>query len=405
MNLLRQTFRVWWQKPRNIADRSEERTISFLELFYDLVYVGIIFQITHALVYDVSVKGLLIYVAIYAMVWLAWINGSIYHELHGNNDIRTRVFTFLQMVALAFMGIYAPSAFGEGATGFALSYASFLLIITYLWWRTGVYDPEHKPLANPYSAAYFIATVMFVLSAFVEAPYTYYLWLSALGMTLVMPFVMQTLARNISPEHLEQGMAINGSQSERFGLLTIIVLGEVVASIMRGASHHEHVTLDIALYVIFGLIIALSMWWIYFDFAARRVPVQTTCKRLSWVYLHLPITMCIGLIAAGLLNLLEHPDYLDELGRWLIVGPIAIFLVSLVLLLKTLDVKPENKEFYTKSSMVAIVVTLVIIVLNFLNLEIMPLLILISVLMLAPIGAAFSLWIRRASQRQQQEAV
>jgi len=47
MKLLRDTFRIWWQKPAAVADRKEEREISFLELFYDLVYVAIVIQLTH----------------------------------------------------------------------------------------------------------------------------------------------------------------------------------------------------------------------------------------------------------------------------------------------------------------------------------------------------------------------
>jgi hypothetical protein len=52
------------------------------------------------------------------------------------------------------MAVFAHNALGEGAVGFALSFAAFQLILTYLWWRTGVHDPEHRPLSQPYCFAY-----------------------------------------------------------------------------------------------------------------------------------------------------------------------------------------------------------------------------------------------------------
>ena len=93
MTELRRTFRQWWQIPRRVSDRPEERTISFLELFYDLVYVVLIAQIAHSLAGHVDLAGFGQFVFLFVLVWWAWLNGALYHDLHGNNDIRTRVFT------------------------------------------------------------------------------------------------------------------------------------------------------------------------------------------------------------------------------------------------------------------------------------------------------------------------
>ena len=79
MILPKNTFRLWWQKPRLVSEVEESREISFLELFYDLAYVGIIYQITHALVAQIGLVELGQYIALYAMVWFAWINGTWYH--------------------------------------------------------------------------------------------------------------------------------------------------------------------------------------------------------------------------------------------------------------------------------------------------------------------------------------
>jgi len=87
-------FRRWWQPPRPASEHPEERRITFLELFYDLVYVVIIAELSHALAGNISLAGIGVFVFLFVIVWWAWFNGAIYHDLHGNNDIRTRVFTF-----------------------------------------------------------------------------------------------------------------------------------------------------------------------------------------------------------------------------------------------------------------------------------------------------------------------
>lgn len=62
-------------------------------------------------------------------MWVAWGNGTMYHDLHGNNDIRTWLFTFLQMFTVAAMSVFAHSALAQGAVGFALSFAAYQLIL------------------------------------------------------------------------------------------------------------------------------------------------------------------------------------------------------------------------------------------------------------------------------------
>lgn len=103
MKILKENFRLWWQKPAEVTTRDVDREITQLELFYDLIYVAIIIQLTHIVAGHISTHSILQYIAIFLMMLWAWFNGSLYHELHGNNDIKTRIFTFLQMISLAGM--------------------------------------------------------------------------------------------------------------------------------------------------------------------------------------------------------------------------------------------------------------------------------------------------------------
>src|SRR6266700_4307535 len=84
-------FKQWLSRlPRPHGAILFDRRVSFLELFYDLVYVAVIGQASHQLAEHISVRGAVEFAIIFGLIWFAWINGSLYVELHGDEDGRTR---------------------------------------------------------------------------------------------------------------------------------------------------------------------------------------------------------------------------------------------------------------------------------------------------------------------------
>lgn len=138
------TFRQrFWQPPRAHGEIIEDRSVSFLELFYDLVFVVVIARASHTLAHHVSWRGLGQYVAIFGLIWIAWLNGTLHHELHGREDGRSRTFVFVQMTILAVLAVFTGDAAGDGGTGFALTYAALLLVLSWLWYTVRRQDsPE-----------------------------------------------------------------------------------------------------------------------------------------------------------------------------------------------------------------------------------------------------------------------
>ncbi len=405
MGFFRKTFRIWWQKPRKLEDIEENREVTFLELFYDLAYVGIIYQITHGLIDHLSVGGIIMYIFLYVMIFFAWVNGTWYHELHGNNDLRTRVFTFLQVFALTFIGIFAPTAFSEGgADGFAVAYIAFMIIITWLWASTGIYDKMHRVISMPYSLGFSFTITLFIISLFVPAPVKFYLWFFGIAFAFFMPIVLP-LVIHTYPQHRELGLRIRPSLAERFGLLTIIVLGEVIASIMRSASHHEYLTHEIILYIFESLAIATTLWWLYSDLVARRLPIQKDFSRMAWMYLHFPVTLSIGLVAGGLYALLEDPENITSLDKWIVIGPIVTFLLSLKLLIYTLQgTNKESQIVYRRSGEVALLAGLCILIVGLLDIPMAMTLALCIFFLLFPVFFAIRSWITYRVSLQEKSA-
>jgi len=90
--------RKWWQPPRRFEDRQNERKISWLELFFDLVYVACIGQITSHIATHMDGEDIGYAILFFVFIYWSWINGTQYYELHGNDTIRTRWFVFIQML-------------------------------------------------------------------------------------------------------------------------------------------------------------------------------------------------------------------------------------------------------------------------------------------------------------------
>jgi low temperature requirement protein LtrA len=264
---------------------------------------------------------------LFVVVWWAWLNGTIYHDLHGNNDIRTRVFTFLQMLSVVAMAVFAHDALGESSVGFALSYAAFQLILTFLWWRTGVHDPNHRPLSSPYSTTFLINTLLFVASTFVPLTWRFCLWAVALLLSLLLPVFIFNLGR-VNPQaqaEIDVVSAVSPSLVERFGLFTIIVLGEVIVGVIGGVAEHHHLSWTVGGTAALGTLIAIGMWWVYFDFVSHHRPRPGMATVSGWFYLHLPLTMGIASVGAAGLNVVEHAgEHLPAEVRWLLVSAIEI---------------------------------------------------------------------------------
>jgi low temperature requirement protein LtrA len=176
-------FKRWfWRSPRPHGETIPHRTVSFLELFYDLVYVAVIAQAARHLAEHVSARGFVEFAVIFAMIWIAWINGTMYLELHGREDGRTRSVVFVQMGIIALLAVFAADAAGDGGPAFALVYASFLVAMTLIWLTVRRQDrrdrPEFVPITGRYVTGTAVSAVVILASALLPAEPRLVVWAS-----------------------------------------------------------------------------------------------------------------------------------------------------------------------------------------------------------------------------------
>lgn len=334
-----------WRPPGRFEDRRPDRRVTFLELFFDLVFVAVIAQLAHTLAEHPSWSGVGWFVFLFYAVWSSWINGTLYHDLHGLDDLSTRIFTFAQMLAVAVMAVHAGDVPGTGANGFALGYAANSFLLVLLWFRTGVHDPSHRPASVPYSIAYLSSAALFAASVLVATPTMYWLWAAGLAMEvlgLIVAFYRWT------PPETQGGDAViatSPSLIERMGLFVIIVLGEVVVGSVNGMA--ELIPLDAEAIVIglLGLVVAVGLWWLYFDLVSHRAPVSRFTQ--LWLYLHLPLVMAIAAGGAAVLDTVRRAgEPLPDEVRWLLIGSLASAMVTVTALTMILEVRKTYEAVY-----------------------------------------------------------
>lgn len=326
--MLRQFWKRFWMPPRAHGDVRHERQVSHVELFYDLVFVVVVARAAHGLSRDVTWGGVAVFAVVFGMVWILWLNGTLYYELHGREDGRTRSFVFIEMILLAILAVFTEGANGEYGREFATVYA-VLLGVTTLYWRDvqRFDDPKYLAPARRYVGFMLFGIVM--VGGSVAAPEAWRLWMwAAFAVTWLASVVGSVMRRRPKDELVT---VPTESLVERFDLFTILVLGEVVSGVVIGLTGSETVTTGIVTAVV-GMVLAFSFWWLYFDFVGGRKPERDPRVFGIWLGWHLPISAAIVAAGAAVVSLVDFSGEprTPAPTAWLLAGAMSFFLVSVV---------------------------------------------------------------------------
>lgn len=326
--------RYFWQPPRAHGDVIEDRSVSFLELFYDLVYVVVVARAAHHLAGHVTWDGVVGFAVVFGLIWIAWMNGTLYHDLHGRADGRTRTFVFVQMGLLALLGVFTSGATGDDGAAFAIVYAIYLAVLTWLWYAVQRQDDvRFRPLTRPYIAGMGLSVALMTLSVFVARDLRIAVWAVVVVGWLIGASALQLKRRPVAG----LGLEVSDSLIERFGLFTIIVLGEVVVGVVEGMSDISRSPITIVTGMI-GLGIGFAYWWTYFDFVGERRVTASNAARSSWMLGHFPVALGIAATGAAMVSLVEHARDARTPAptAWLLTASVAVSLLALVLIIRSL---------------------------------------------------------------------
>jgi low temperature requirement protein LtrA len=336
--------RALWQPPRPHGEQPRERTVGPLDLFYDLAVVVLVAQAARHLAGHLTWRGLGEFAAVFTLVWIAWANGSLHHELHGREDARARSTFLLQILVLVAMAAFIPEAGGARGAAFAVAAAVLFAVLTVLWLLAARGDrPEYRRPSRLYVTGTAACAVLLAGTALLPAGARVLAWglLDAAylaGFTAVM-FVAS--AARVAP------LTITGALIDRFGTLTIIVLGETVTGVVTGLARApvSALTLGVGLAAV---VVGFGAWWTYFDFAGHRHTRPEPAASLRWMLGHLPLTAAIAAMGAAMVSLVghAHDGRTPVATAWLLCAGAAAVLGATMMIAATLQAWHRDRRLY-----------------------------------------------------------
>jgi low temperature requirement protein LtrA len=316
----------WLVPPRLLTVREgDHRHASWLELFFDLVFVVAITQLSHELVVDHSTGGFLRFAALFVPVYVAWQGYMAYATRFDTDDVAFRLTYFVAMLAVAAMAVLIDDvAHGVNSSAFAGAYVTLRSVMLALYWRAWRAVPEARELISFYGAGYGAGAAIFLASLAVPTPARYVMW----GVALVLELSLPPLAVKMHARVPTSGRHL----PERWALFTLIVIGESVVAIALETSDADW-RLSSATAAVLGFAAVVGVWWLYFDRQAGVVLRGTSPAPLVYSYGHIPLLMGLAAMSAGINLLIAHAGD-DRLGTGAAVaflGGVALFLVALVI--------------------------------------------------------------------------
>jgi low temperature requirement protein LtrA len=311
----------WVNPPRlRSTDREPgERHATWVELFFDLVFVVAVAQLSHLISNDPSATSFLHYTLLFAPVWFIWVGFTVYADRFDTDDVPHRLLVLAGMAVIAALAVHVDDAFSGGSIPFALCSILARAILLAMNVRAMRAVPAARDYIAVYVRGWSAGLLLWIVSLAVPEPGRYIVWGAAVLIEVATPLVAErrvgTVALHVS--HI----------GERFALFTIIVLGESVVSVTAGIAE---VDFDLANSVIAvgAFVTASALAWVYFD----RLGTELIGSTL-YVYAHFVVYLGLAAVGPGTLLAIEAADdsALPAGARAALCGGAALYLLGLCL--------------------------------------------------------------------------
>jgi low temperature requirement protein LtrA len=313
------------QSGSQVHAAESAKRVAPLELFFDLVFVFGLTQVTKLMADNPTWDGLGRGMLVLAALWWAW---GAYAWLTNYIDLdrdQERLLLFAAMAGMLCGALAVPDAFGSASLIFACAYA--LVRWLHIFVFAEVNEDIHAGQAIWRLARTSIpAPALLIVASFAHGAAQIMLWIVALAIDFAGPYVFGVRGFQVSAGHF----------AERFGLIVIIALGESIVAI--GAADPQRLTAGILAAAVLAVVISAALWWAYFDvvalvaerrFHATRGHRRAQMARDSYSYLHLPMVAGIILIALGIKKTIGHVgEPLKLVPAVALLGGVALYYVG-----------------------------------------------------------------------------
>ena len=302
-----------------------------LELFFDLVFVFALTQVTGFLADDPTWGGLLRGIMLLGALWWGWAAYAWLTNTLNPEEGAVRLAMFAAMAAMLIVSLAVPNAFGTDGVAFGVAYFIVRALHLVLYAIAGRGDRDLLRAVLRVAPSAVLGPALLVIAGLYDGVPQLVLWGAALAIDYLWILVGHMRGWRVSPEHFV----------ERHGLVVIIALGESIVAIGIGAAGLP-LDADLIAAALLGIVVAASLWWSYFDWVAfvaqARLAEAAGAERAVlardlYSYLHLPMVAGIVLFALGLKTTLAHvDDSLPTIPAVGLCGGVALYLLAHVAL-------------------------------------------------------------------------
>ena len=348
------------------------RTATTLELLYDLTFV-VAFgaagnEAAHFFAEGHWRTGLIGFsFAMFAVIW-AWIQNTWFASAFDNDDWIYRLLTMVQMVGVLVLALGLPTMFesidhGEHVDNgvMVLGYVIMRAGLITLWLRVTRHDHDRRRSAATYVVALTIAQIGWIGLLLADASIGAMFSVAAVLVVIELagPFIAERRMGS-TPWHAHH-------VAERYGLLTIIALGEVIlgtVAALDAVIRAEGWTVDTALVGLAGVGMAFGMWWMYFVIPSAELLHRHRERSFGWGYGHLPLFASIAATGAGLhvaALFLEHEAHISQLAVVLTTAiPLAVFVTCVYVLYSALAHEIDRFHVWLVAGTAAVIATAIV---------------------------------------------
>jgi low temperature requirement protein LtrA len=310
---------------------AREQRVTPLELFFDLVFVFGITQVTTLMSDDPTWEGLGRGLLVLAALWWAWTGYAWLTNTLEPEEIMARVAMVAAMAAMLVAALAAPEAFDDHGVLFAVAYLIVRVLHLRLYAIASRDDPDLLGAVLRFAPPAIIAAGLLFVAGFLDGRGQAAVWVVALTIDYLGALTGRGRGWRVSPAHF----------AERHGLIVIIALGESIVAIGIGAAGVA-LTPSVVAVAVLGTLALAALWWAYFDVYAvggqrhlseRGGAARARLARDFYSYLHLPMIAGIVLFALGLKKTVEHVgDPLATVPAVALCGGLALYYLTHVVL-------------------------------------------------------------------------
>ncbi|MET0865552.1 MAG: low temperature requirement protein A [Nakamurella sp.] len=325
-----------WYVPMRAREPGEHHRVSTpLELLFDLCFVVAVAQgaagLDHSFIENHVTTGVVHYLMVFFAIWWAWMNFTWFASAYDNDDVPYRLTVLVQIAGSLVMAAGIPRLFADNNTlVIVIGYVIMRLAMVTQWLRAAASDPPRRTTALRYAFGIAVVQVGWLLTLVVPSSYFYLVFFLLVLAELAVPVLAERGAMTtVHPHHI----------AERYGLFTVIVLGESVTAATLAFQSALDETEDAETLIglaIAGIVTLFCLWWIYFDHE-QSPRIDTARRSFLWGYGHYFVFASAAAVGAGLVVAVAYERHETHgisyvLSSLATTVPVSIYLIAVCLL-------------------------------------------------------------------------